>query len=170
MDDDQFWQLIEAARTTAGGDPDAMADALSAALNRMSRAQVEQFEQAFVRQSRRTYTWNHGDAAELVCGYLGDDGYTDFRSWMIAQGRRVYEAFVADPDSLADLDHVEDACEGAELFGAAASDVYESKGGVPGDDVEAFPIPELAEPPAGEKLPTSEIRASFPKLAARFPA
>ena len=32
-----------------------------------------------------------------------DDGFIDFRAWLIAQGREVYFAALADPDSLADV-------------------------------------------------------------------
>ena len=33
-----------------------------------------------------------------------DDGFIDFRAWLIAQGREVYLAALADPDSLTDVE------------------------------------------------------------------
>jgi hypothetical protein len=40
-------------------------------------------------------------AAYLINGGASDDGFDYFRGWLIAQGREVFEAAVADPDSLA---------------------------------------------------------------------
>jgi hypothetical protein len=168
VDSGAFWALVERAREGADGDVATMADTLAALLDELDRGAVAGFQQQLVAQSRRTYTWNHGDAADLVCGRLGDDGFTDFRSWMLAQGRQVYEAFVADPDALADVDDVERACEGdGELFAAASDDVYEEKGGGVGED-EDFPLLEPTVAPAGERLPEDRITATFPRTAKRF--
>lgn len=44
------------------------------------------------------------DAAGIMKEYgCSDDGFIDFRAWLIAQGREVYFAALADPDSLADV-------------------------------------------------------------------
>jgi hypothetical protein len=36
----------------------------------------------------------------LINGGMSDDGFTDFRYWLISRGRDVYERALADPDSL----------------------------------------------------------------------
>lgn len=39
-----------------------------------------------------------------------DDGFIDFRAWLIAQGRDVYLSALADPDSLAEVTPYGDCC------------------------------------------------------------
>ena len=51
------------------------------------------------------------DAAGIMKEYgCSDDGFIDFRAWLIAQGREVYFAALADPDSLADVVPYGDCC------------------------------------------------------------
>jgi hypothetical protein len=42
-------------------------------------------------------------AAYLIEGGCGDDGFMDFRDGLVLQGRAVFTRAVADPDSLADV-------------------------------------------------------------------
>jgi hypothetical protein len=54
----------------------------------------------------------------VINGGASDDGFDYFRGWLIAQGRAVYEQALADPDSLAGLPAVVDACaSGEDLWG-----------------------------------------------------
>ena len=62
-------------------------------------------------QSYRIELWG---AAYLLNGGCSDDCFEYFRGWLITQGRAVYEAVLADPDSLADVDNLTDVeCEQA---------------------------------------------------------
>lgn len=49
------------------------------------------------------YKYGLWNAASIMCNGCSDDGFIDFRSWLIAQGRDVYLAALKDPDSLADV-------------------------------------------------------------------
>ena len=40
------------------------------------------------------------DAVEACGIHATDDGFIDFRAWLISRGQEVYEAVIADPDSL----------------------------------------------------------------------
>ena len=42
-------------------------------------------------------------AAYLINGGCSDDGFHDFRAWLIGRGRHVYEAALKNPDTLADV-------------------------------------------------------------------
>jgi hypothetical protein len=163
MQEQEFWHVIERAHAAAHGDVDEMADALKEQLAGYSKQQLVDFETVLVSQSRKLYTTRHLAAAELVCGYLGDDGFTDYRSWVIAQGQAVFEAFLADPQSLADLPNLGDSCEGAELFAAAVDELYEKAGGMPGDD-EDYPIIEQFDAPDGQPMSEADARKAFPRL------
>lgn len=53
------------------------------------------------------YRWDLWGAAYLVQGGCSDDGFADFRGWLVGQGRRVFEAALRDPDSLAEHPQVQ---------------------------------------------------------------
>lgn len=50
------------------------------------------------------------DAASIMVEWCSDDGFIDFRAWLIAQGREVYLAALKDPDSLADVEPYGNCC------------------------------------------------------------
>ena len=50
------------------------------------------------------------DAASIMMEWCSDDGFIDFRAWLIAQGREVYLAALKDPDSLADVEPYGNCC------------------------------------------------------------
>lgn len=169
MDEASFWALIEDVRQTADGDAEAMADELREALADADADQLGTLHRSLVDANKRLYTWDHGDAGELICGFLGDDSFTDFRSWIITRGKDVFEAVAADPDALADVEDVEATCEGGgEIFAAVPSDLYFELVGdyFPAD----VPLLEPDDPPSGERQTDLEaIRRSLPRLSARFP-
>ena len=43
-------------------------------------------------------------SAVRLMGHATDDGFTDFRAWLISQGKEAYFAALKEPDTLADLD------------------------------------------------------------------
>ena len=50
------------------------------------------------------------DAANIMKEWCSDDGFIDFRAWLISQGREVYLAALRDPDSLADVEAYSACC------------------------------------------------------------
>ncbi|MBC6457893.1 DUF4240 domain-containing protein [Actinomadura sp. HBU206391] len=105
MDRQQFWDLIEDARTKAsqGSDARTVADHATASLAALPREQIVGAAQPLwdlLADSYRDELWA---AAYLINGGASDDGFEYFRGWLIAQGRETFERAVADPDSLADL-------------------------------------------------------------------
>src|SRR6516225_8209996 len=101
---DRFWSLIEAAR---GGETP-----LSEALASLSLGELVAFDHHYQTLFRLAGTSDLWGAAYLIEGGCSDDCFIDFRYWLIAQGREVYEATVRNPDSLADVldgDEIDDA-------------------------------------------------------------
>ncbi|GAA1585730.1 hypothetical protein GCM10009678_80400 [Actinomadura kijaniata] len=73
-------------------------------------------------------------AAYLINGGASDDGFDYFRGWLVSQGRAVYEAALADPDSLAAVPKVREAASAGHCLedGAILSlawNAYEHKTG-----------------------------------------
>jgi hypothetical protein len=114
MDTDDVWHLVERARTDVGADPnggtDAVAGRMVELLARRDPAEIVAFAQPLWDLLRGSYRADLWAAAYVINGGASDDGFDYFRGWLIGQGRAVYEAALADPDSLAGLPAVVSAC------------------------------------------------------------
>jgi hypothetical protein len=165
--DGKFWLAVETARKRGAGDPDAMARVLRARFAQADDEKLRAFQQKLVDASSRLYTWQHWNAAEMICGFVSDDVFTDWRSWVITLGREKFTRVAEDPDNLADIADLSGGCEaGGEIFGAAVSDVYFERHGYADED---FPVVEPFESPDGEQVTDPEaIRRALPRLAARI--
>ncbi len=167
MNEDDFWAVVEAARRHSHGDPDAMAEYLQARFYDAHDRTIIEFHSHLVVANRRLYTWTHGEAADLICGSLGDDGFTDWRSWVITLGRHTFEQVVANPDNIADVEDLEGGCAlAAELFGSAVAGIYYDRHGY--DDADFPTLEPGAEAPRGTKLSGPDaVRAALPRLSRR---
>src|SRR5262245_30799541 len=152
MPADQFWQIIKhAAKSTQ--DRDAHAKALRTALRKLNLEEL--ISVAFRRNLNTAYTWDLCGAASVInCG-CSDDGFEYFLRWLVSRGRDVYEAALADPDSLAELEvqpGVWGFWEFEEIY-YVALEVFKEKGGK--GDVRDYFEPEAglgASEPSGEPL------------------
>jgi Protein of unknown function (DUF4240) len=174
MTENRFWALI-AETTIHQADSDRQIEALRGTLRELSAAEIEAFERAFERERRRAYTWDLWGAAYVLNGFASDDGFEYFQRWLISKGRKVFDAAVAHPDSLADM-----LARGAhgpfefEEFAYVAGRVWAEKTGIdPWRDTKgAFPY--TGGPPASQLSGTpfeknkSNLAKKYPKLWARF--
>lgn len=103
MDRDGAWQLIDRAIGAAGRDAstDAVADALATALAALPPDEIAAFDTEIRSLLAESYRWDLWGAAYVMCGGCSDDGFDYFRGWLVLQGRAVWEAALAEPDSLA---------------------------------------------------------------------
>jgi Protein of unknown function (DUF4240) len=102
MDREQFWALIQAARAATGGDCRAQAARLVAALGQHPVGEVLDYDRIEGQLMAESYRWDLWGAACLIGGGgCSDDGFDDFRGWLLGQGRANWQAALADPDSLA---------------------------------------------------------------------
>ena len=101
---DSFWDLIHEAKNACGQDMDAMLAYLKDRLVSMGPTQAQNFHDIIHAYEDLADKFGLWDAAGIMKEYgCSDDGFIDFRAWLIAQGREVYFAALADPDSLADV-------------------------------------------------------------------
>jgi hypothetical protein len=162
MDDEEFWSLVEAARDASDDNVDDRPGALEQLLMGRQPDEVQDFQDFYDEMLRRAHRWDLWGAAYLMNGGCSDDGFRYFRDWLISEGRRVFEAALADPDSLAELPRL----DGFELedFGYVASDVYQQ---ITGNDLEPALFEESGDP-AGEQWEEDELPAMFPRLAEKY--
>jgi Protein of unknown function (DUF4240) len=99
MDGEAFWELIEQARSTTHDD-EHLVERVATALLALPTEEILDFEEHLSEAEHRAYRWEVGGAAYLINGGCSDDGFQDFRAWLVAQGRDTFTRGVADPDSL----------------------------------------------------------------------
>ncbi len=159
MTKEEFWNLLE------GLDPETAGGQLAARLEALEPDAIAAFQQHFDEEHNRAYTWMLWGAAYLMEGGCSDDGFTDFRYGLISRGQKIFEAAVADPDSLAVLLGDDDFLSNEE-FGYVAGEVYEQKTG------DSIPIERAGSAePSGDDWDFDDEALSakkLPKLWAKF--
>ncbi|MFE7860565.1 DUF4240 domain-containing protein [Streptomyces sp. NPDC101209] len=170
MDETEFWELVDAAREAAEGDPEEQADLLVDRLLQLEPDMVLDFARHFEARYNRAYTWDLWGAAAVLLNGAGDDTFDFFRCWLIGQGREVYESAVHDPDALAGLlDDFDEELDGdGEELGYAADEAYEELTGTVAPDLGIAPAP---PEPEGTPVDLEDDRAlaeRYPKLWERF--
>src|SRR4051794_334529 len=98
MTDAQFWKLIDASRTHAH-DVEEQAKLLTDELTKCDVIELLDF--------RRSFSWYLQDAnderlwaAGTIIDELSDDGFYDFRAWLISRGKEAYFHCLKDPEEL----------------------------------------------------------------------
>ena len=108
---------------------------------------------------------------------LTDDGFTDFRNWLIAQGKEIYIETMKNPEILAEKagEPIEGWYE-FELLGYVGMRVVEQKTGDYKQSVVQLPEEELKSildeieygEYADKDLSVEELKEAFPKFTERF--
>jgi len=164
MDENEYWELIDAIHEEHRNDMDQKSEALKEALSHLSEREAISFSEQFEEKMDLAYNHALWGAAYLIHGGCSDDTFTDFRASLISRGKRVYENAIEDPDSLAEEEFDEDAWfyEGYQY--AVAEGVEQVVGSRP---PRKTPFP---SEPAGEPWEESPevFKSTYPKLWAHF--
>lgn len=135
---------------------------LTELLSELPPDEVVAFDRIFTERMHEAYSWDLWGAAYGIEGGCSDDGFADFRSWLISMGREVYEAALGDPESLVGpaADPTVEVCS-FEDFQYVTMEVL-------GDSPE-HGIPHPREP-KGERLSEREddLEQRYPRLWAKF--
>ena len=162
MDDERFWAFIGAARDAAGDDVEDRVSGLEQVLLNHHPDEVADFRQKYDEMLARSYTWRLWGAAFVINGGCSDDGFRYFRDWLISEGEAVFEAALADPESLADI--AQDEQFELESFGYVAGEVYEQMTDSP------LPASGTLEPaePVGHAWEEDDLPGLFPRLSRKY--
>jgi len=168
MNNVDFWNLIDKSREAADGDADAQIDQLRSLLSKLQPEEIVDFSRIFAELHANAYTWGLWGAAYVIGGGCSDDGFRDFRGWLISRGQKIYERATELPDSLADVvaEDEETQVEGFEYVS------WEAWSEATGRDSDEFPdhgIPQTATP-KGKSWKEDEVELArlYPKLTKRF--
>ena len=174
MDEQQFWDIVDTSRIEADGRLDEQVETLHAQLSALGAEQVAAFDAMLTAANHALYTWDLWGAADLVLGAVADDTFTDVRSWVIAQGSRMYHRVADGADALADTDSdlTEDEVLEARTWADVADAVHTGQTGYSlGDALADRALRELPdEQPLGTQLSdeAADLAVHFPRLAARY--
>ncbi|MEU5632979.1 DUF4240 domain-containing protein [Streptomyces rishiriensis] len=171
MDETEFWELVDASREAAEGDPEEQADLLVERLLGLDPESVLDFARHFESRYNRAYRWDLWGAAWLLLDGASDDAFDFFRCWLIGQGREVFEgALHGDPDSLADLlDDFDEEIDGdGEELGYAADEAYEQLTGDVAPDLGIPPAPAEPEGTPVDFENEAALAERYPRLWQRF--
>ena len=167
MDRDIFWQMIEDARKRSHGDLEAERLILIDELSKKSEAEIIEFYIIYETVLSETYHADLWNACTLInCG-CHEDGFLNFRAWLIAQGKEIFYQAVNDPETLVAVVSQDNRHKVRfEVFSYVALDAYENKTGY---ELELENI-ELPSPGrlVGKLLEQNKLSAKFPRLAAKL--
>ena len=93
VQDSFFWRIVQQVRDT---------DAPYDILGRLSAEEITDFHHALAHHMQRANTCLLNGAA-LAFDLDSEDGFSDFRAWLIVQGQTAFERYLANPDLLAEL-------------------------------------------------------------------
>ena len=147
MNKEQFWNIVNEVHSST--DPRNQKEVLAALRNRLRNLPSEEileWKQIFSfyqDAARRNDLWAAGAA---MGAHSSDDGFMDFRSWLISQGHDVYMSALKDPESLVSVN-----TDGQELNF---------------EDYAYVPCKAYAERRAYEEMSVGDILASYIKWAA----
>jgi hypothetical protein len=163
MDIDDFWQIIDSVHSESEGNMDRKCELLKNRLERLNELDLRDFINHFNSADAGAYTWPLWGAAFVMHGGCSDDSFSDFRATLISHGRKIYEAALADPESLVnlDLEDVDDICyEGFQYVKTGVA--VEKLGEIPNRDT---PFP---DEPSGKEWDEENVINLYPRLSAKY--
>jgi hypothetical protein len=161
MDINDFWSLIDQSYKAANGDLTVQVELLTEKLVNRTIEEILDYDSIFARLMNQSNTATLWDAADIIgCG-CGNDDFLDFRAWLIAHGKEIYENAISDPESLLDIVKFDERAR-LEEFLYVSMHAYERKTGKllpPSKEMIIIKV-------RGTHWPEKDKR--FPKLAAKF--
>ncbi len=172
MELDRFWSIIEESRsdfdpsrpnTIRDGNMSAQLARLRTVLSQLEPCDLRAFSNRFSELHHSAYRWDLWAAGYIIEGGCSDDGFTDFRYWLISMGRTVFDAALADAESLAEVAFAPGIeCTQFEEFGYVADQVLNEKEIL--DDDTGLMTFQHPNSPVGDKWHYEDLAARFPKL------
>ena len=178
MNKEMFWQLIDESKEACKDNIKGMAKYLEERLASLSLDEAKSFCGIYDTYHKAANKEGIISIAHLMNHeMLTDDGFTDFRNWLIAQGKEIYLETMKNPEILAEKagEPIEGWYE-FELLGYVGMRVVEQKTGDYKQSVVQLPEEELKSildeieygEYADKDLSIEELKEAFPKFTERF--
>lgn len=167
MDKKLFWELIEKTYRASKGDPDKQAKLLIITLAGMSELEIIAYQDIHDDLVDEAYIAELFELAYIMGGGCSNDGFMDFRAWLIGQGKNVFEKALDDPESLIDLVDAGQETQSESLLYVAMK-AYELN---TGKDIETMPKRKNTMPMKLKGKSSQDedaMLARFPKATKKF--
>jgi hypothetical protein len=126
MDKNTFWKLIDSVNSeVCNDDQEGILRTTQAKLLDYSPQEIAAWANILRYYRHLADTGGVFAASCILNDYMSDDGFMDFRTWLISRGREVYMAALRNPDSLAERKIPKDTR--FESYGYVAYDAFERK-------------------------------------------
>jgi hypothetical protein len=172
MRTDDFWAVIDRATAERPASPGDVAKRAAAELATCDPAEIVAWDRHLGRVMAASGKEDLWAAAYLINGGCSDDGFDNFRGWLIAHGRDAVARAVREPDSLAEMSVIKMAADSGAVFEAEevltiAAEAYVQ---ATGDELPASDAPPTRPDPADlwDFDNEDEMRRRLPRLSALF--
>lgn len=170
MDEDGFWRIIEESKLHSSSNQQ-QEERMIVELSKLTAEDVREFAAIFETKMLQLYRHDLWAVAYIINHGCSDDGFTEFRAWLICRGRGFYSQSIDRPEFVGDQVPVEsttidagDSLSTCHSFDLVASSVYEKKTGY---DMYLDRSRLLAEP-NGDSWDEDELSTLFPSLCQKF--
>ena len=127
MNKEEFWQTIESVnRTVPDGDHEMVVKRMCEELSHHSPQDILDWHLILREYKNAAYRNDLWTASIALGAHASDDGFIDFRTWLISQGKNTYMDAMRDPDTLAANPHSGKEMN-FEAFASCAIDAYREK-------------------------------------------
>lgn len=170
----QFWDIIDQSRKGVNTNFETQCVNITEILLQHDEETIIAFEHILRQQIEEANTWTMMAACFVVCSFMSDDTYEDFRAWVVGQGKANFDKILRDPNEICNLiTPGQVKMMGGEHLLFAALNAYLEKTNSDGEDAEIEFYEKIEHPEEREieqKWPESknEYRKMFPKLFDTF--
>lgn len=128
LNEEQYWTLVENSLKQSQNQGQ-QAQYLISEIKKLSPHDMIGFTLRTHHLLNETYTSEMWCAGHIMNKYCSDDGFENFRCWIISRGKEVYYKAKANPDYL--VNEIVEGCEDYEfeLFGFVADEAFEETTG-----------------------------------------
>lgn len=157
MSPELFWEIIEQARKQSNEGLVSKTDALIEVLLTLCPQAIVEFQTSFEERLQEAFRKDFEKVYELIKSCDSTWSFRDFCSFVISEGKIVFQRALLNPDNLSELDNIGD--EELRFYDCASQTAYVTLTG------ESLPN---TYDPRGKDLKDDEIKKLFPRLCARF--
>ncbi|RKZ44557.1 MAG: hypothetical protein DRR00_27955 [Candidatus Parabeggiatoa sp. nov. 3] len=91
MNIDKFWTMIDYSKNQSDHGTNQQSEKLAEVLHKLEPQELIDFNNIYYQLHAKACTFNLWGAAYVINGGCSDDGFHYFRSWLISQGKDIFE-------------------------------------------------------------------------------
>lgn len=171
MNETAFWHIIELSKGNPTLSFETQCVIMSDELMAHTPEEIITFEHILRQKMELANTWPLMAASFVVCSFISDEIFEDFKAWIVGQGKTNFEKIIKDPNHICQIltPNLAKNLQGEHMLYVAANAYLEK---INADDEAAFYdlIPAVVSKEVKTKWPETknDFRKLFPKLYDTF--